>query len=105
MLAREELGRRAVVPTTGSVDMAHRLSGADRDDAADRIIRRYTDGHAITGDYFDSEAAHPAAQLREHLVPGVALHAVQPTGVDRDDGALHIYQIVLAQSADPFDEA
>jgi hypothetical protein len=32
-------------------------------------------------------------------VAGVALHAVQPAAVDRDDSALHVYEIVLAQTA------
>jgi hypothetical protein len=30
-------------------------------------------------------------------VAGVALHAVQTSAVHRDDGALHVYEIVLTQ--------
>jgi hypothetical protein len=52
------------------------LSGSECDDAADRVVRGYTDCDAISWNDFDSEAAHPAAQLRQHFMPGVALHAV-----------------------------
>ena len=51
---------------------------------------RNADGDAITGHDFDTEAAHAAAQLRENLMAGVALDAIQPTRMDSDDGALHI---------------
>jgi hypothetical protein len=44
-------------------------------------------------------AAHSAAELGQHLMAGVTLHAVEPAAVDRDYGALHVNQIVLAQSA------
>ena len=55
------------------------------------------------GNNLDAEAAHPAAELGEHFVAGVALHAVKPAAVDRHDGALHVNQIVLAQTAsNPF---
>ena len=73
------------------------LSGAEGDDAADRVIRGDADRHAIAGHDFDSKAAHPAAQLREHFVARIALHAIEPAGVDRDDRSLHIDQIVFAQ--------
>jgi hypothetical protein len=73
------------------------LSGSERNDAADGIVRGYTNGDAIAGDDFDSEAAHPAAQLRQHFVSSVALHTIQPAGVNRDDGSLHVNQIVFAQ--------
>src|SRR5687768_15040472 len=72
-------------------------TGAERDDAADRVVGGDTDRHAITGDNFDSETAHAAAQLGEHFVARITLHAVQPAGVHGDDGSLHIYQIVFAQ--------
>src|SRR5262245_27265594 len=52
------------------------LAGAECDDAPDRIVRRDADRDAIPGDYLDPKAAHPAAQLGQHLVTGVALHAV-----------------------------
>jgi hypothetical protein len=78
------------------------LSSTEGDDAADRIVRGDADGHAITGDDLDSKAAHPAAQLREDFVTGVALNAIETTRMYRDDCALHINQIVFAQSAHPF---
>ena len=55
------------------------LSGSERDDAADRVIRGYTNGNAIAGNDFDSETPHPAAQLRQHLMSRITLDAVQPT--------------------------
>ena len=53
------------------------LASAEGDDAPDRIVGRDADGHAIAGNHLDAEAAHAAAQLGQHLVAGVALHAVQ----------------------------
>jgi hypothetical protein len=73
------------------------LSGAEGDDAADRVVGRHADGHAIAGNDFDSEAAHPAAQLRKYLVARIALDPVKPAGMDRDDRPLHINEIVFAQ--------
>ena len=73
------------------------LAGPEGNDAADRIVRRYANGHAISGNNLDSEAAHPAAQLGKHFMSGVALHAVKPAAVDRYDCALHVNEIVLAQ--------
>jgi hypothetical protein len=73
------------------------LSGSEGDDASHRIVRRDADGHAIARHYLDSEAAHPATQLREHLMPGVALDPVQPARVNRDYRALHVDEIVFAQ--------
>jgi len=52
------------------------LSGSEGDDSADRVVRRYADGDTVSWNDFDSEAPHPAAQLRQHFMPGVALHAV-----------------------------
>jgi hypothetical protein len=74
------------------------LSGAESDDAADRVVWGYADGDSVTWNDFDSEAAHPAAQLRQHFMAGIALHAVQTARVNRNNGSLHIYQIVFAQS-------
>ena len=73
------------------------LSGSERDDAADRIVRRYTDRHAITRNNLDAEAAHAAAQLGEHFVARVTLHTIQAAGVNGDYGALHVDQIVFTQ--------
>jgi hypothetical protein len=74
------------------------LSSPEGDDSANRVVRGYADGNAVAWNYLDSEAAHPTAQLRQHFVPRVTLHAVQPTGVNRYNGSLHVNQIVFAQS-------
>jgi hypothetical protein len=74
-----------------------RLPGSERDDPAHRVVGRHTNSDTVAWNHFDSETPHPAAQLRQHLVAGVALHAVQPTGMNRNHGSLHIYQIVFAQ--------
>ena len=66
------------------------LSGAECDDAADRIVGRDAHRHAVTGDDLDAEAPHPAAQLGEHFVTRVALHAIESAAVHGDDGTLHI---------------
>ena len=73
------------------------LASAERDDAPDGIVGRNAHGHAIAGDNLDPESAHAAAQLRQDLVPLVALHAVEAAAMDRDHRALHINQIILAQ--------
>jgi len=52
------------------------LACAEGYDAPDRIVRRDADGHAISRNYLDAEAAHSAAELGEDFVAGVALHAV-----------------------------
>ena len=76
---------------------------AEGDDAADRVVGRHADGDAITGNDFDAEAPHPAAQLREHFMSGIALHAIQAARVDGHHRSLHVDQIVFAQSAHPFE--
>src|SRR5580698_7725534 len=79
------------------------LACAEGDDAPDRIVRRHADGHAISRNDLDAEAAHSAAELGKHLVASVALHAVEPAAVNRHDRALHVNEIILAQSAsNPF---
>ena len=79
------------------------LAGAERDDAPDRVVRRNADGHAITRDDFDTEAAHSTTELGQHFMAGVTLHSVKPATVHGDDGALHVNQIILAQLlANPF---
>ena len=75
------------------------LACAEGDDAPDRIVRRHADGHAISRNDLDAEAAHAAAELGEHFVAGVALHAVKTATVNRHHGALHVDEIVLAQTA------
>src|SRR5688500_12820281 len=77
-------------------------ASSERDDAAHRVVGGDSNGHAVARDHLDAEAAHAAAQLRQHFVAGIALHPVQPAGMHGDNGALHIYQIVFAQSAHPF---
>jgi hypothetical protein len=73
------------------------LACAEGDDAPNRIVRRDANGHAIARDYLDAEAAHSAAELGQHLMSGVALHTVKTAAVDRNHGALHINEIILAQ--------
>ena len=73
------------------------LARPEGDDAPDGIVRRNANGHAIARDYLDAEAAHSAAELGQHFVSGIALHAVKTAAVDRDHGALHINEIILAQ--------
>ena len=75
------------------------LTGSERDDAPDGIVRRDTDGYAIARNDLDAEAAHAAAQLREHFVSGVALHTVESAAVHCHDRALHVDEIVLTQIA------
>ena len=80
-----------------SIDMW--LACPEGNDAPDRIVRRHADGHAISGNNLDTEAAHAAAELSEHFVAGITLDPVKPPAVHRDNGALHIDQVVLAQTA------
>ena len=71
------------------------LAGPEGDDAADRIVGRDADRHAVAWHDFDPEAAHPAAQLCEDFMSGVALHAIQPAAVHGHDRALHVDEIVF----------
>jgi len=73
------------------------LPCAEGDDAANGVIGRDTNGHAIARHDFDAKSAHPSAQLCENLVPCVALDPIEPPGMDGDDRALHIYEIVFTQ--------
>jgi len=66
------------------------LSCAERDDAADRIVGRDANRYAVTGDDLDAETPHPAAQLSEHFVAGIALDAIQTSRVHRYYSSLHI---------------
>ena len=75
------------------------LAGAERDDAPDRIVRRNAYRYAIARNDFNTEAAHSAAELGQHFMAGVTLHAVKPSAMHGYDGALHVDQIVLAQIA------
>jgi hypothetical protein len=82
----------------GCVGIQWCSASAEGDDAADGIVRGDANGDAVPWDHLDPEAAHPAAQLREYFVALVALHAVKTATVNRHDRALHVNQIVLAQS-------
>src|SRR5262249_51061679 len=57
------------------------LACTERDDAANRIVRRDADSHPVAWNHFNAEAAHAAAQLGEPLVAGIALHTVEPAAV------------------------
>src|SRR5439155_6110513 len=75
------------------------LACAEGNDAPDRIVRRDADGHAISRNDLDAEAAHSAAELCQHFVAVVALYAVKTATVNRHNRALHFNEIVLAQTA------
>jgi hypothetical protein len=74
------------------------LARAEGNDAPHRIVRGNPYGHPIAGHDLDSESAHPTAELREHLVAGVRLDAVQPAAVHGNHRPLNVYQIVLTQT-------
>ena len=79
-----------------------RLPSAEGDDAPDRIVGGDPDGDTVTRHYLDAEAAHPAAQLGQHFVAGIHLHAIEAAAVNSNHRALDINQIVLAQIRSPF---
>jgi hypothetical protein len=78
------------------------LSRAESDDSADRVIGRDAHGDTVARNHLDAKAAHATAQLRQYLVTRIALDPVKPAGMNGYYGSLHIYEIVLAQSAHPF---
>jgi hypothetical protein len=79
------------------------LACAEGDDAPDGIIWRDPNGYSIARNHLDAKAAHSAAELGQHFVAGIALYAVKTAAVHRDHGALHVNEIILAQSAsNPF---
>ena len=79
------------------------LACAEGDDAPNGIVRRDADGDPIARNHFDSETAHAAAELGQHFMAGVTLHAVKPSTMHGHHSALHVDQIVLAQLlANPF---
>src|SRR5215468_8216273 len=73
------------------------LARPERNDAPNRVIRRDADRDAIARNHLDAEAAHATAELGQHFVAGVALHAVKSAAVDGYNRPLHVNQIVLAQ--------
>jgi len=79
------------------------LARAEGNDAPDGIVRRNANGHAISRNNFDAEAAHSAAELREHFVSRVALNPIEAPAMNSHYRTLHVYEIVLAQTAsNPF---
>jgi hypothetical protein len=74
------------------------LARSEGDDAPHGIVRRDPDSHTISGDNFDTETAHPAAELGEHFMTRIALDTVKTAAVHCHDGALHVDEIVLAQT-------
>ena len=52
------------------------LPGAEGDDSALGIVRRDADRDPIARHDLDAESPHPTAELCQHLVAGVYLHAV-----------------------------
>ena len=66
------------------------LACTERDDAPDRIVRGDSHGYPIAWNHFNAEAAHATAELGQHLVACVTLHAVEPAAVDCDYSALHV---------------
>jgi hypothetical protein len=66
------------------------LTCAECDDAADWIVGRNSHGYSIAWNNFDTETAHAAAQLREHLVPGIALDSIKASAVHCHDRSLHV---------------
>ena len=99
-LSRPKSRRRgSVLVVLSMLIRTTRLSGPEGDDAPHGIIGRHPDGHAITRNNFDSEAAHAAAQLGEHFVSRVTLHAIKAAGMHGDYRALHVDQIVFTQTS------
>src|SRR4029453_1005777 len=75
-----------------------KLTCAEGDDAADRVVRRNADGHPVARHDLDPKSAHAPAELREHFVASIRLPPAQPAAVHCDDCALDIDQIVLTQT-------
>lgn len=67
------------------------LPGAKRDDSALRIVGGDADRDPVTRNDLDAKPPHSAAQLRQHLVAGVYLHAVEAPAMHGDNRALHVY--------------
>ncbi len=67
------------------------LARSERDDPSDRIVGRYPDRYTIAWDHLDAKTSHSTAELSQHFMTSVTLHAIQSAAVHRDNGALHIY--------------
>ena len=70
--------------------MGFLLARSERDDPSNRIVGRYPDRYTIAWDHLDAKTSHSTAELSQHFVTSVTLHAIQPTAVHRYNGALHI---------------
>jgi hypothetical protein len=81
----------------GQLPRGRHLSASESDEPPKWIVGRYTHGHPISRNHLDVETAHAAAELREHLVASIALHAVQPTAVNGHYRAWHVDEIIFAQ--------
>jgi hypothetical protein len=58
------------------------LAGAERDDAANEVVRRHADRDPVARDDLDAESTHPAAELGKDFVPRVGLNAIESATVD-----------------------
>ena len=79
-----------------------KLTRAEGDDAADRVVRRDADGHPVAWHDLDAKSPHPTAELRQYLVARIRLDPVQAAAVHGHYRALNVDQIVLAQPSLPF---
>ena len=70
------------------------LPGAERDDAADRIVGRDSHGHTIARDHLDVEPAQAAADARQELVTLITLNTEVTAGECLDHLALNLDEIV-----------
>jgi len=74
------------------------LSRAERDDAANWIVRGDPHGDAVTRNNLYAEAAHTAAELGKHLMPRIALNTIKTSAVHCHYRSLHVDQVVFAQT-------
>jgi len=65
-------------------------TSSESDDSPHRIVGGNSNGDPVSWHYLDSETPHAAAQLREHLMPGVTLNPVKAAAVHRHNRSLHI---------------
>src|SRR4051812_20877651 len=82
----------------GSSNIYPWLSGAERDDSANRIVGGNAHGDAVSRHHLDAEPAHPPAQLGKHFMSRIALHSVESATVHRHYRSLHVDQIVFTQT-------
>jgi hypothetical protein len=82
-----------------------RLTCAEGDDAANRVVGRDAHRYPIAWHDFDAEPPHAATELGQHFVAGITLHTVEAAAMHRDDGTLDVDEIVLTQSMSFLDYA